>query len=125
MSEKNNLSVEKNESLGKIEIAPEVIEVITGLAVSEVDGVSTVRGSFAERFGKKSTHSKGVKVELEDGFVVVDLHVVLQYGKAIPKVAKEIQTNVKQTLKTMVDLDVKEINIHVVDIDMDTESSTK
>ena len=35
MSEKNNLSVEKNESLGKIEIAPEVIEVITGLAVSE------------------------------------------------------------------------------------------
>lgn len=120
MSEKDRLSVTNHESLGKIEIAPEVIEVITGLAVSEVDGVSTMRGTFTERFGKKS-HSQGVKVELINGNIIVDLHVVLQYGKAIQKVAQDIQTNVKQTLKNMADLDVQEVNIHILDLEMEPE----
>lgn len=45
--------------LGRIEIAPEVIEVIAGIAASEVEGVEKMRGSFAsgvvERLGKKTT----------------------------------------------------------------------
>ena len=52
---------------GKVEIAPEVIEVIAGIAASEVEGVAQMRGNFAtgvvERLGKKN-HGKGVKVEL-------------------------------------------------------------
>jgi|SRR5690625_877917 len=124
MSDNKLLTVTNSKNLGKIEIAPEVIEVITGLAVAEVDGISTMRGTFTERFGKKSP-SHGVKVELVNGGVVVDLHVVLKYGKAIPKVAQEIQTNVKQTLKNMADLDVKEVNIHVVDLEMETEENRK
>ena len=44
--------------LGKVEIAPEVIEVIAGIAASEVEGVSQMRGNFAtgvvERLGKKN-----------------------------------------------------------------------
>lgn len=43
--------------LGKVEIAPEVIEVIAGIAASEVEGVAEMRGNFAtgvvERFGKR------------------------------------------------------------------------
>jgi len=123
MSEKNLLSVKNNGSLGKIEIAPEVIETIAGLAVTEVEGISTMRGTFTERFSKKSP-SQGVKVELVNGSVVVDLYVVVKYGHTIPKVANEIQTNVKQTLKNMVDLDVKEVNVHIVDLEMETEEKT-
>lgn len=45
--------------LGKVEIAPEVIEVIAGIAASEVEGVAEMRGNFAtgvvERFGKRIT----------------------------------------------------------------------
>ncbi len=44
-------------SLGKVEIAPEVIEVIAGIAASEIEGVAQMRGNFAagvvERLGKK------------------------------------------------------------------------
>lgn len=120
MSEKDLLSVKNNEDLGKIEIAPEVIEVITGLAVAEVKGVSTMRGSFAERFGKKSPR-QGVKVELVNGGIIVDLHLVIKYGESVPKVAREIQNNVKQTLKNMAELDVKEVNIHVVDLEMESK----
>lgn len=69
MSEQPLLNVSDDESLGTVEIAPEVIEVITGIAASEVEGVSEMRGNFAtgvvERFGKKS-HGKGVKVDLTE-----------------------------------------------------------
>lgn len=118
MSEKDLLSVSNSKNLGKIEIAPEVIQIITGLAVAEVEGISTMRPSFTERFGKKSP-SQGVKVEIVNGGIIVDLHVVIKYGEAIPKIAREIQTNVKQTLKNMAELDVKEVNIHVVDLEME------
>src|SRR5699024_512869 len=123
MSEKNLLSVKNKGSIGKIEIAPEVIETIAGLAVTEGEGISTMRGTITERFSKKSP-SQGVKVELVNGSVVVDLYVVVKYGHTIQKVANEIQTNVKQTLKNMVDLDVKEVNVHIVDLEMETEEKT-
>lgn len=124
MTEKPLLNVSEDQSLGKVEIAPEVIEIITGIAVSEVEGISTMRGSLAsdvvERFGKKS-HSKGVKVELTEQGVFIDLYVILNYGVSIPKTAQNIQTNVKQTLKNMTALEIQEVNVHVVGIDMEMD----
>lgn len=116
------LNVSDDTGLGKVEIAPEVIEVITGIAASEVEGVSSMRGSFAsdvvEKFGKKS-HSKGVKVELANHEIIIDLYVVVNFGVSIPKVAEKLQTNIRQTLKNMIALDASEINVHVVGIQME------
>ncbi len=121
MSEQPLLNV-SDDSLGKVEIAPEVIEVITGLAASEIDGLYAMRGNFAsgvaERFGKKA-HSKGVKVELTENGIVIDLYVILQFGVSIPHVAQLLQTNIRQTLKNMTALEIDEINVHVVGIQMD------
>src|SRR5690625_7716986 len=102
---KQILNVSENTELGKIEIAPEVIEVITGIAASEVEGISEMRGSFAsdvvERFGKKS-HGKGVKVELTEDGIAIDLYVVIKFGVSIPKVAEMLQTNIRQSLKNKI-----------------------
>ncbi len=122
MSEQPLLNVSDDSSLGKVEIAPEVIEVITGIASSEVDGISSMRGNFAtgvvERFGKKS-HGKGVKVELTENGILIDLFVVLNFGVSIPKVAQQLQDNIRQTLKNMTALEIDEINVHVVGIHME------
>ncbi|MFD2045966.1 Asp23/Gls24 family envelope stress response protein [Ornithinibacillus salinisoli] len=126
MADQQLVNVSENTGLGKVEIAPEVIEVITGIAASEVDGLYAMRGNFAtgvvERFGKK-THSKGVKVELTDNGVAIDLYVVLDYGVSIPQVAQKLQENIRQTLKNMTALDIAEINIHVVGVQMDKEDT--
>ncbi|GAA0443666.1 fatty acid biosynthesis protein YqhY [Lentibacillus halophilus] len=122
MSEQPLLNVSDDESLGTVEIAPEVIEVITGIAASEVKGVSEMRGNFAtgvvERFGKKS-HGKGVKVDLTENGILIDLFVVLNFGVSIPKTAQELQENIRHTLKTMTALEMDEINVHVVGIQME------
>ncbi|MEW9674571.1 Asp23/Gls24 family envelope stress response protein [Lentibacillus sp. L22] len=128
MSEQPLLDVSDDTSLGKVEIAPEVIEVITGIAASEVDGLSSMRGNFAagvvERLGKKS-HGKGVKVELTDSGILIDLYVVLNFGVSIPEVAQKLQTNIRQTIKNMTALEIAEINIHVVGIQMENREQTE
>lgn len=122
MSEQPLMNVSEHTDLGRVEIAPEVIEVIAGTAASEVDGLINMRGNFAtgvaERLGKK-THSKGVKVELTDHGIIIDLFVLLQYGVSIPSVAQNIQTNIRQTLMNMTALEIAEINVHVVGIQME------
>lgn len=110
--------------LGKVEIAPEVIEVIAGIA-SEVDGVAEMRGNFAtgvvERFGKVN-HGKGVKVDLADDGITIDVYCVVTFGVSIPKVAASVQENIRQTLLNMTSLSINEINIHIVGIQFDTKA---
>ncbi|MBB6454223.1 putative alkaline shock family protein YloU [Salirhabdus euzebyi] len=122
MAEHNLLNVSTDTSLGSVEIAPEVIEVIAGIAANEVAGVAQMRGNFAssmtERFGKKN-HGKGVKVELSDKGIKIDIFSVLNYGVSIPTVAQKIQDNIRQALKNMTALEIEEINVHVVGVQME------
>ncbi|WP_138415865.1 Asp23/Gls24 family envelope stress response protein [Aquibacillus sediminis] len=124
MADNSILNVSEDSNLGTVEIAPEVIEVIAGIATTEIVGVSSMRGNFAtgvvERFGKKS-HGKGIKVELTENGVLIDVYVVLDYGTTIPEVAQKIQTNIRQALKNMTALEIDEINIHVVGVQMEQQ----
>ncbi|PLR84488.1 Asp23/Gls24 family envelope stress response protein [Bacillus canaveralius] len=125
MSENNILEMNKeNTGLGKVEIAPEVIEVIAGIAASEVEGVSQMRGNFAtgvvERLGKKN-HGKGVKVELTEQGIKVDVYCLMKFGVSIPHVAQKIQDNIRQALLNMTALNAEEVNIHVVGIQFENQ----
>jgi len=111
---------------GKIEIAPEVIEVIAGIATSEVEGVIGMRGNFAagvvERLGKKN-HGKGVRVELTESGIKIDVFCLMRFGISIPDVAAKIQENIRQALLNMTALEAEEINIHVVGVQFETQKS--
>jgi len=114
---------EKTE-LGRIEIAPEVIEVITGLAAAEVEGVAHMSGGFvgdiAERLGRKNL-AKGVKVEVGKKEAAVDVYLIVQYGYKIPEVARNIQENVQNAIENMTGLKVVEVNVHIVDVEFKSE----
>ncbi|XQY90558.1 Asp23/Gls24 family envelope stress response protein [Metabacillus sp. HB246100] len=126
MKETNNLlEMNENNGLGKVEIAPEVIEVIAGIAASEIEGVASMRGNFAagvvERLGKKN-HGKGVKVELNDDGIVIEVYCVIIFGVSIPTVAQKIQDNIRQALLNMTALEVNEVNIHVVGVQFESKT---
>ena len=108
------------EELGKIELAPEVIEVIAGIAVTEVEGVAATRGNLAtgvaERFGKK-VHSKGVKSSFsEDGAIIIDVYCSVKFGHSIPKVAKSVQTQIRQSIFDMTSIETSEVNVHITGV---------
>ncbi|GGB50926.1 Asp23/Gls24 family envelope stress response protein [Fictibacillus barbaricus] len=123
----NELSFEMesySSELGKVEISPEVIEVIASIAASDVEGVASMRGSFAsgvvERLGKK-THGKGVKVELSEAGISIDVYVSMKYGVAIPDVAQRIQDHIRQALLDMTALEATDINVFVVGVQFDSK----
>ncbi|WP_214629922.1 Asp23/Gls24 family envelope stress response protein [Paenibacillus agaridevorans] len=109
---------EKTE-IGTIQIAPEVIEVIAGLAAIEVKGVAGMSGGFAggiaELLGRKNL-SKGVKVEVGQREAAVDVSIIVEYGHKIPEIASGIQNNVKRSIEMMTGLNVVEVNVHIHDV---------
>ena len=127
MAEQQNsmlkMSIKENDGLGKVEIAPEVIEVIAGIAASEVEGIAQMRGNFAtgvvEKLGKKN-HGKGVKVDLSEEGIKVDIYCMINFGVSIPKVAQKAQDNIRQALLNMTALEADEVNIHIVGVVFDT-----
>ncbi|MCP3772575.1 Asp23/Gls24 family envelope stress response protein [Paenibacillus sp. MZ04-78.2] len=109
---------EKTE-MGTIQIAPEVIEIIAGMAAAEVPGVASMSGGFAgdiaEFLGRKNM-AKGVKVEVGQREASVDVSVVIEFGMRIPEVASGIQHNVKQAIESMTGLNVVQVNVHIHDV---------
>lgn len=120
MSEKKKQPVlpqqEEKKTLGSIHLAPEVLEVIIGIATNEVEGVATTKGTFAtdmvERLGK-TVHGKGVKTEWVEGELVIDIYCVVQYGVSVPDVARSIQEQVRQSIFHMTSLETREVNVHI------------
>lgn len=113
------------DELGIIEVAPEVIEVIAGIATTEVEGVAATRGNFAsgvaEKLGKK-VHSKGVKATINDaGQINIDVFCSVKYGYSIPKVAKDIQTSIRQSIFNMTEIETNEVNVHITAIQFETK----
>ncbi len=106
--------VEENEG---IQISNDVIAVIAGVAVSEVQGVSSMAGSFAggisEVLSGKKNLAKGIKVEKSDSNIKIDVNIIVEYGTRIPDVAFEIQNRVKTSVETMTGLQVEEVNVHI------------
>lgn len=105
--------------LGRVEIAPDVLEVIAGLAASEIEGVAYMSGGLvggiAEKLGRKNL-SKGVKVELGENHTVIDVSIAVEFGVRIPDVAVNVQENVSSTVRNMTGLDVVEVNVHVIGV---------
>ncbi len=123
MEEKElNQEVEQKQENG-IEISPDVIAVIAGVAVSEVQGVSSMSGGFAggisEVLSGKKNLAKGIKVEKTEGVAKIDVNIIVEYGTRIPDIAFEIQNRVKKAVESMTGYKVEEVNVHVQGVNTD------
>ena len=109
-----------------IKISDDVVAVIAGVAVSEVPGVAGMAGGFAggisEVFSGKKNLAKGIKVEIEEKNVKIDVNIIVEYGSRIPDVAFEIQTRVKKAVESMTGLKVEEVNVHVQGVNTDVSN---
>lgn len=112
-----------------IEISNDVIAVIAGVAVSEVQGVASMSGSFAggisEVLSGKKNLAKGIKVEKAENVAKIDVNIIVEYGSRIPDVAFEIQSRIKKSVKEMTGLNVVAVNVHVQGVQTPQEKISK
>jgi uncharacterized alkaline shock family protein YloU len=117
--------IEKYES-GTIRIANEVVRIIAGIAASEVKGIIGMSGGVADGFAEllmKKNLAKGVKVEVGERQVAVDLFVIVEYGSKIPEIAYLVQENVKRAVESMTGLEVIEVNVHIQGVEFRNEET--
>lgn len=123
MDEQNVMGLETNEEVDQVQIADDVIAVVAEIATLEVDGIVATtagKGDFMQALSGKK-RPKGVKVEVAEDEVFIDLGVVVKYGAKIQKICKEAQEKVKNSVETMTGLNVVSVNIHVVGVHFDKE----
>lgn len=127
MAEKTNpsfvgMTPSGDAALGRVHLAPEVLEVIIGIAAAEVNGVVATQGNFAtgvaEKLGKVM-YGKGVKTEWADEGLKIDVYCIIEQGHAVPKVAENIQHEIRQAIYHMTSLKTHEVNVHITGIQYD------
>lgn len=100
---------------GSVNISDEVIQSIASMAVAETKGAAlytTFTDGIVEKIVKKN-FNKSVKIEAEEKNVVIEVHIVVDYGVKIQEVAIELQENVKRNIETMTDLTVTRVDVCV------------
>ncbi len=123
MDEQNVMGLETSEEVDQVQIADDVIAVVAEIAALEVDGIvgtTAGKGDFMQALSGKK-RPKGVKVEVAEDEVFIDLGVIVKYGAKIQKICKEAQEKVKNSVETMTGLNVISVNIHVVGVHFDKE----
>ena len=116
MEDEKNIQIERNNSFGDVVIADEVLAIIAGSAATEVEGVHSMDGGWSGQFISKlgiKDLARGVKVQVREGEVKVDLSLNMEYGYAIPKVSDLVQDKVSASINNMTGLTVSEVNIRI------------
>ncbi|MGH3436306.1 MAG: Asp23/Gls24 family envelope stress response protein [Sciscionella sp.] len=109
---------------GSTTISDTVVQKIASMAAREVAGVASLGGSVGRAFGAireripgaQSSSGQGVTVEVGERQAAVDLDLLVDYGVAIPDLARAVRKNVISGIEQMTGLDVVEVNINVNDV---------
>ncbi|MCD8241871.1 MAG: Asp23/Gls24 family envelope stress response protein [Lachnospiraceae bacterium] len=111
--------IQEDEGKGAVQIADEVVAIIAGLAATEVKGVASmagnIRNELVAKMGMKSLQ-KGVRVEVTDTDVKVDLALNMEFGTNILEVSGIVQEKVKAAIESMTGMNVSVVNVRVAGV---------
>lgn len=117
------MAVKNQEGSGKITLDRNILISIINLAAKEINGVESVTNS-ARPWIKRlfNRFDDGVKINFEkNGALTVDVYINIYVGFSVPDIAYRVQENIRNALATQVALKPRKINIHVINVECDTE----
>ena len=122
--ERGTYILKEDEKIGAVQIADDVVAMIASLAATEVEGVGAMVGNITNELMSKvgmKKLTKGVKVEILEQVLSVDLAITMEYGYNIPQTCQAVQNKVKASIENMTGLEVSDVNIRIAGVNMKTE----
>lgn len=119
-NDKNSVVLKDESNVGEVQIADDVVAMIASLAAAEVDGVypaGNVTNDLMSKVGVKKL-TKGVRVDLQQNSVDVNLAITMDYGYNIPGTCQKVQNKVKVAIENMTGLVCNTVNIRIVGVNM-------
>lgn len=109
---------------GSINISEDVLVSMVRAAVGEIDGVAALTNNagadLAELLGIKNP-GKGVRVQINDGKITVDVIIMVRYGCSVVGVAQQVQDAVTAAVESMTGMGTPEVNVHVSGVAFDKQ----
>ena len=116
--------ISRADELGNIHISEDVLAVIAAAAALEVEGVHSLAANLgsdlAELLGGKKNLAKGIRIQVAEQAVTVDISIIVKYGYLIPDVAKAVQDAVSSSVESMSSLTVAAVNVNVSGISLES-----
>jgi len=107
------------EVLGEITIAPDIIATLAAITTMKVPGVTGMAGvpsaSLSALIGKRELN-KGVKVEVKEKTVHLEIAIVADIDSVLIDVARRIQKEVKNVVETKTGMAVTKVDINIRDV---------
>ena len=109
---------EERESIGRIEVAPEVLATIAHFAALRVDGVSAMAPipPHIARMFRRATRQDGIVLDLSDNQVKFNIYVIMEPQASVLQTSRELQSAVSEAIDTLVGISVDAVNVHVEDV---------
>ena len=107
---------------GSINISEDVLYSMVRAAVGEIDGVAALTNNagveLAELLGIKNV-GRGVKIQIQDGQITVDIIIMVRYGSNVVGVAQQVQDAVTAAVESMTGMGSPVGNVHVSGVAFD------
>lgn len=118
-AERNTYIINDNSDLGEVHISDDVLAVISAMAAMEVEGVvamaGNITGEIVAKLGMKKL-SKGVRVDVDENTVMIDLSIVLKMNENLIRISKKVQDKVKTTVENMTGMEVVNVNVNISNV---------
>jgi len=107
---------------GSTIIEDAVVAKIAGIAARDVEGVYALGGGAARMVGairdalNTSDLAQGIRVEVGETQVAVDVTIVAEYPVSLRKVADGVRSAIHQAMVELVNLEVTEVNVTINDV---------
>ena len=128
MEEEKNLPVDsyqqqpvpaEKEVIGEINIAPDIIATLAGITTMKIAGITGMAGipsaSLSTIIGKREIN-KGVKVDIKDKTVSLEISVVIDIDTVLIEVARNVQREVKKVIETKTGMTVNKVDVNIREV---------
>jgi len=112
--------METQPRIGKITIAPEVLETTARLTTLAVPGVARL---IPPPGMQRLLRHGGVRIEIVGNSVRVELHVVTEPHANMLNVGRQIQAEVTRAIQDMVGMEVQSVDVHIEDVAHSSEGT--
>ena len=129
MCAEKKVTVQSDETIGKIDVAESVVALIAFKEAMEVDGVVGTTGGIVDDIAslvRKGDTPKGVRVTRdEEGKLVIDVSIIVEYGRDIRQLASNLQVRVMEEVEKMTGARPKSVNINLVNLHIPPSNKKK
>ena len=109
-----------NTALGQVTVDEDVITKVAGYAALEcygIVGMASKRSTdgIVQLMGRENL-GRGVRIQVAEDSVAVELFIIVEYGISISAVASTIIDQVKYKVETLTGVTVSRVNVSIEDI---------